>query len=325
MADPATQPLTVDTDNLSDISEDSYTSLPGSPSREEDPSSRPFLCKWESCNTTLPSLPALVNHLNTDHFGLRRAKYSCEWDGCSRKGYSQPSRFALVSHMRSHTGEKPFYCTVPECERSFTRSDALGKHLRTVHETEVFKISKWDGAVKSDRDPIAEAKPDYPAPLKRAFENDEREESSLYLRIKRMDDGLLKLLNTPLDMSLSRPLGGGEGDFKDKAKVAGSDEDIFGPTTQSVLRGDGSFPNPTVPQLKQVFESLKRRLIWSLEKENELSKEHDRLTKERYQAWIENEQLLDKVLKRNLDGMDEEQEESSEKVDEILLWSDPSM
>jgi hypothetical protein len=32
-------------------------------------------------------------------------------------------------------------CQLPECDRSFTRSDALAKHMRTVHETEALRPS----------------------------------------------------------------------------------------------------------------------------------------------------------------------------------------
>jgi len=39
-----------------------------------------------------------------------------------------------VSHCRTHTGEKPYFCPVPECEKHFTRSDALTKHVKGVHE-----------------------------------------------------------------------------------------------------------------------------------------------------------------------------------------------
>jgi len=43
---------------------------------------------------------------------LRRvaASYICDWQGCPRRGKSQGSKFALVAHLRSHTGEKPFIC-----------------------------------------------------------------------------------------------------------------------------------------------------------------------------------------------------------------------
>lgn len=148
--------------HFSDISEDSFASVPGALSDDDDLTSKPAICKWADCFKTLPSLNSLVNHLQDDHFGVRRSKYSCEWENCPRKGIIQPSRFALVSHMRSHTGEKPFYCTVPECDRNFTRSDALAKHLRTVHETELFRITPMDPHVHSEANPLEDAKPKLP-------------------------------------------------------------------------------------------------------------------------------------------------------------------
>ncbi|KAL9709079.1 hypothetical protein Ac2012v2_007892 [Leucoagaricus gongylophorus] len=35
-----------------------------------------------------------------------------------------------------HTGEKPFTCSKPECDKSFTRSDALAKHMRLQHNVD---------------------------------------------------------------------------------------------------------------------------------------------------------------------------------------------
>ncbi|KAI9595627.1 hypothetical protein BDF19DRAFT_385180 [Syncephalis fuscata] len=91
------------------------------------------LCRWTNCGTTFGDLQDLVEHLSIEHIGRKRHNYACYWEGCSRKGTMQTSRFALISHMRGHTGEKPFHCPVPECDKSFSRSDALTKHLKCQH------------------------------------------------------------------------------------------------------------------------------------------------------------------------------------------------
>jgi uncharacterized Zn-finger protein len=55
----------------------------------------------------------LVKHLHQEHIHARQKKYSCEWIDCTRKGIAHASGYALRAHMRSHTREKPFYCTLP--------------------------------------------------------------------------------------------------------------------------------------------------------------------------------------------------------------------
>ncbi|KAG0134118.1 hypothetical protein HOY82DRAFT_577509 [Tuber indicum] len=140
--------------NFSDISSDTSGSVPGSPMETEEieHAEQITMCKWDGCDMDMGNMDDLVKHIHDEHIGLRRAKYACEWDDCNRKGMAHASGYALRAHMRSHTKEKPFYCTLPECDRSFTRSDALAKHMRTVHETEALRPS----------DPIPKSHPNHP-------------------------------------------------------------------------------------------------------------------------------------------------------------------
>ena len=108
-------------DDDGDISEDTDGSVPASPhhhngmSAEDDYGhDQVTVCKWEDCSAgDLGDMDKLVEHLHDDHIGTRQKKYSCEWSDCTRKGIPHASGYALRAHMRSHTREKPFYCTLP--------------------------------------------------------------------------------------------------------------------------------------------------------------------------------------------------------------------
>ncbi|QIX02361.1 hypothetical protein AMS68_007878 [Peltaster fructicola] len=133
-------------DDILSVSEDSFGSAPGSPTHDEYAvrDEAQMECLWKDCDYgRAQNNDDLVSHVQSTHCatgGPKRSKYICEWGECqNKKANVHPSNYALKAHCRSHTKEKPYYCALPECDKAFTRSDALAKHMRTVHEPEPAK------------------------------------------------------------------------------------------------------------------------------------------------------------------------------------------
>ena len=88
------------------------------------------ICKWEGCHQQFPDLHTLVTHLDREHT-MTMVQYTCQWEGCCRSMKPFDARYKLVTHLRCHTGEKPYRCNVPTCSRSFSRLENLKLHIRT--------------------------------------------------------------------------------------------------------------------------------------------------------------------------------------------------
>ena len=97
---------------------------------EELPHEHALLCLWDKCLHEFTSLSSLVTHLDQTHT-MAMTQFVCLWENCSRQMKPFDARYKLVTHLRCHTGEKPYQCDVTSCLRSFSRLENLKLHTRT--------------------------------------------------------------------------------------------------------------------------------------------------------------------------------------------------
>lgn len=100
----------------------------------------PMDCEWEGCDAK--NLESLKEHL--DEHAKHSTGIECRWRGCPRGGEKLSNKYALQTHMRTHTGEKPFKCT--QCSKAFSRQDALNKHIAR-HASEARHLERAVGRV----------------------------------------------------------------------------------------------------------------------------------------------------------------------------------
>ncbi|KAK3341687.1 hypothetical protein B0T25DRAFT_350237 [Lasiosphaeria hispida] len=251
-------------EGMSDVSSDTDGDIPSSPinarADEDDFQEQVTACAWEGCKGgDMKNMDKLVEHIHSDHIEGRQKKYTCEWQGCPRKSMPHASGYALKAHMRSHTREKPFYCYLPECDRAFTRSDALAKHMRTVHETEALRPS----------DPVPKSMQAAGGPTGKS--------------------GKFKII-----LKTQQSHAAGQDDTVDDGS-AGDDSaaDMFTPLTED----QGFSPKELHMPLSRLTQLCRLQVKWAQEEGEHLQNEC-KMWEELYkQEWLEKEVLLDQMVK----------------------------
>ncbi|KAI9064104.1 hypothetical protein FKP32DRAFT_1569942 [Trametes sanguinea] len=105
------------------------------------------VCKWADCGKTFSSCDALTEHIASTHIGSGRAHYDCFWEGCTRNGESGfASKQKISRHMQSHTGHRPFQCSV--CHQHFSEAATLAQHMRR-HTQEKPYVCDFPGCGKA--------------------------------------------------------------------------------------------------------------------------------------------------------------------------------
>ncbi|KAG8457028.1 hypothetical protein KFE25_000306 [Diacronema lutheri] len=86
---------------------------------------RALQCPHPGCAWTFDIKHVLEEHIRT-HTGEK--PFACTVAGC---GQAFAKSGDLTTHIRTHTGEKPFACTVAGCGQAFATSSHLTEHIRT--------------------------------------------------------------------------------------------------------------------------------------------------------------------------------------------------
>ncbi|KAF8817535.1 hypothetical protein BYT27DRAFT_6816240 [Phlegmacium glaucopus] len=104
-------------------------------------------CCWKDCSFYFSTCDELTSHIASDHVGSGKAHYECFWEGCPRNGdQGFQSKQKICRHVQSHTGHRPFQCSI--CDQRFSEAATLQQHIRR-HTQEKPYVCDYPGCNKS--------------------------------------------------------------------------------------------------------------------------------------------------------------------------------
>ena len=95
-----------------------------------------YACSHPGCGKTYVNNSILKRHVQAFHNAEKRFQ-------CSSCGKCLASRQNLKEHSYTHTGEKPYKCSVPECGASFRQGTHLSAHKRNEHSSLIDNIDSF--------------------------------------------------------------------------------------------------------------------------------------------------------------------------------------